>query len=123
MKRRKKRSDRNHAIYMITCNPTGERYIGITAVSGRAFLGSVKRRWDNHVYHANIEGRDYPLQRAIREHGEKAFSHELLKVVRGKQEAHTLELDIIHSLKPELNVEGTSRKKVKQSDESSVVVV
>jgi hypothetical protein len=31
-------------------------------------------------------------------------------VVRGKQEAHSLELEMINSLKPELNVEGTGRK-------------
>lgn len=109
-KRRKKRCDRNHAIYMVTCQPTGQRYIGITAVTGRAFLKSVKRRWNNHVYHAIVEGRDYPLQQSIREHGEQAFCHELLMIVRGKQEAHSIELDMINSLKPELNVEGTSRK-------------
>lgn len=116
MKKRKRRSDRNHAIYMITCKPTGLRYVGVTAVSGRAFLKSVKRRWNNHVYHAMVEGRDYPLQKAIREYGEECFSHELLMVVRGKQEAHDLELDIINQLKPELNVEGTAKKKPKNSE-------
>lgn len=110
MKKRKRRSDRNHAIYMITCKPTGERYVGITAIRGRAFLKSVKLRWSNHVYHAVVEGRDYPLQRAIREYGEGLFSYELLMVVRGKKEAHQLELDIINQLRPELNVEGTKKK-------------
>lgn len=108
---RKKRCDRNHAVYMITCIPTGERYIGITVIRGRAFLGSVKTRWEGHIYHAMVEGRDYPLQRSIRQHGPGAFKAELVRVVRGKQAAHDLEIDLIHTLNPELNVEGTSRKK------------
>lgn len=108
---RKKRCDRNHAVYMITCVPTGERYIGITVIRGRAFQGSVKTRWEGHIYHAMVEGRDYPLQRAIRQHGPDSFRYELISVVRGKQTAHDLELNLIHELVPELNVEGTSRKK------------
>ena len=108
---RKKRCDRNHAIYMITCLLTNERYIGVTVIRGRAFQGSVKTRWEGHVYHAMIEGRDYPLQRAIRQHGPSAFKHELLRVIRGKKEAHQIELDLIKSIGPELNVEGTNKKK------------
>jgi predicted RecA/RadA family phage recombinase len=52
------------------------RASGILALplwSGRAFQKSVKVRWQKHVYHAMVEGRDYALQRAIREHGEEAF--------------------------------------------------
>lgn len=109
---RKKRSDRNHAVYQITCLPTGERYIGLTVIRGRAFQGSVRIRWEGHVYHALVENRDYPLQRAIRQYGPSAFRHELIKVIRGKQEAHDFEISLIHELKPELNVEGTDRKKV-----------
>ncbi len=107
---RKKRCDRNHAVYMITCKTTGERYIGITVIRGRAFQGSVKTRWEGHVYHAMIEGRDYPLQRAIRQHGPSAFTHELIQIVRGKQAAHDLEMNLIETMNPELNVEGTSKK-------------
>jgi len=107
---RKKRSDRNHAIYMITCLVTGERYIGITVIRGRAFQGSVKTRWEGHIYHALVEGRDYPLQKAIRQYGPDSFRYELMNVVRGKQAAHNLELELIRSLAPELNVEGTSKK-------------
>lgn len=113
---RKRRSDRNHAVYQIVCRPTGERYIGLTVVRGRAFQKSVKIRWDGHIHHAIVEGRDYPLQRRIREFGPDAFDHELIQVVRGKQPAHDLEKSLITTLQPELNVECTSRKKnVKQT--------
>lgn len=107
---RKRRSDRNHAVYQIVCRPTGERYIGLTVVRGRAFQKSVTIRWEGHVHHA-MEGRDYPLQRRIREFGPEAFDHELIRVVRGKQPAHDLEKSLIVSLQPELNVECTERKK------------
>lgn len=109
---RKRRSDRTHLIYSLTCEPTGERYIGITVSIGRAYQKSVKVRWQKHVYHAMVEGRDYALQRAIREHGEEAFSHELLYIVRGKTAAHEIERDLINDEAPELNVEMTARKRV-----------
>jgi len=97
-------------VYQITCRPTGERYIGITVVRGRAFLKSVKIRWQGHVYHATVENRENPLQRRIREYGEEAFTHELLCVIRGKQAAHDHERELIKSTLPELNVECTGRK-------------
>jgi len=106
----KRRCDRNHAVYQITCRPTGERYVGITVIRGRAFLRSVRLRWEGHVYHATVEGRDYPLQRRIREYGPEAFTHELLCVVRGKQAAHDHERQLIKTTLPELNVECTSKK-------------
>jgi len=109
---RKRRSDRNHAVYQIVCKPTGERYIGLTVVRGRAVQKSVKIRWDGHVHHAVVEGRDNPLQRRIREFGPEAFSHELLQVVRGKQPAHDIEKGLIVNMKPELNVECTGKKQV-----------
>lgn len=109
---RKRRNDRNHVIYALTCEPTGERYIGITVSQGRAYQKSVKVRWQKHVYHATVEGRDHLLQRAIREHGEEAFSHELLYIVRGKSAAHELERDLIAAECPQLNTECTARKRV-----------
>ena len=107
---RKKRCDRNHAVYMLTCVPTGQRYIGITVVRGRAFQASVKIRWEGHVYHATVENRPYPIHQAIRQHGPASFQHQLLQVVRGKQTAHDLEMELVRSMQPELNVEGTEKK-------------
>lgn len=106
----KRRSDRNHVVYQIVCRPTGERYIGVTVVRGRAFQKSVKIRWQGHIYHATVENRDNPLQKRIREYGADAFSHSLLCVIRGKQAAHDFERDLIKTTNPELNVECTGKK-------------
>ncbi len=105
--KRKKRIDRNHIVYQITCDTTGERYIGITVAQGRAFKRSVHVRWIKHVHRALTEQADLPLAEAIREHGREAFSHEILNVVRGKAAAHADELKRIHKIQPELNKLGT----------------
>ncbi len=91
--------------------PTGETYIGITVVRGRAFKKSVRSRWVAHVYHALVEKRPYRLHEAIRKHGEEAFTHELLEIVRGKAAAHNREVELIHEQVPKLNIEATKRKK------------
>ena len=102
---RKRRTDRNHVVYSVVCEKTGEEYIGITVALGRAYQKSVASRWQKHVYHAFVEGRSFPRQVAIREHGVEAFSHELLAVVRGKTAAHELEREIMAEREPSLNVE------------------
>lgn len=108
---RKRRNDRTQCIYSIVCEPTGEEYIGITVALGRAYQKSVKSRWQKHTYHALVEGRSFPLQVAIREHGVEAFSHELLCTVRGKTAAHELEREYIAERKPALNVELVGGRK------------
>lgn len=109
---RKRRSDRNHLVYLIRCTNTGEEYIGITVVRGRAFNKSLAIRWRDHLYHAFVEGRNHLLQKAIRKHGEEAFEHEILWIVRGKSAAHEVEREEIGKRKPTLNVECTARKRV-----------
>lgn len=108
---RKRRNDRMHCVYVIRCEPTGEEYVGITVSIGRARLKSVASRWQKHVYHAFVEGRSFPLQKAIRKHGAEAFKHELLAVTRGKPAAHKLEREIIAERKPALNVEMMAGRK------------
>lgn len=110
MASRKRRCDRNHIVYKVTCLPTGERYIGITVVAGKAIQKSVKTRWRKHLYHAIVENRDYPLQKMIRLHGSDAFKQEIVCVIRGKQAAHDHERHLIVQEKPELNVECTDKK-------------
>ncbi len=112
--RRKRRTDRNQVIYKLTCIPTGETYIGVTVAHGRAYKKSVRIRWVKHLYHACIENRMGLLQIAIREHGQEAFSHEILHVIRGKSAAHKMELDLIHKFHPPLNVEGVPGRKKKK---------
>lgn len=107
---RKRRADRNHVIYRITCSVTGATYVGITVAKGRAYQASARTRWDGHVRHAIREGRPYPLHAAIREHGPEAFKVDVLDVVRGKGAAHKRERELIAELAPSLNVECTERK-------------
>ena len=102
---RKRRIDRNHAIYQITCKPTGETYIGITVMVKGSTNKSLNSRWQRHLYHALVENRTYPLQNAIRTYGSENFTISLIRVVRGKKAAHELERQLIVEKKPELNVE------------------
>jgi len=108
---RKRRNDRNHVVYSCVCEKTGEEYVGITVALGSAYRKSVASRWQKHVYHAFVEGRSFPLQKAIRKHGAEAFSHELIAVVRGKSAAHALERELLADRKPALNVELMSGRK------------
>jgi hypothetical protein len=104
--KRKRRSDRLHVIYQLTCNPTGETYIGITVARGRAFKKSMDIRWTGHCYHATVENRPTTLADRIRTHGANAFGKEILAVVRGKTEAHAKEMNYIRNLRPSLNILG-----------------
>jgi hypothetical protein len=102
-KKRKRRSDRTHVVYQLTNTVTGEIYIGITVATGRAYLGSLKERWKRHVSRATRQTMEWNLCNSIRQYGERAFSREILHLIRGKAAAHSMETALIHSLKPALN--------------------
>ena len=68
MSKRKKRSDRNHIIYQLTNTVTGEKYIGVTVVSGRAYLKSLRSRWIRHIYKAITLQAEYPISESIRQY-------------------------------------------------------
>ena len=102
-KKRKRRSDRTHVVYRLTNTVTGEIYIGITVATGRAYLGSLKERWKRHVSRATRQTMEWNLCNSIREYGERAFSREILHLIRGKAAAHSMETALIRSLKPALN--------------------
>jgi len=108
--KRKRRTDRNHIIYLLTC-ASGDKYVGITVARGRAYQRSLEIRWQGHVYHATVENRPYPIAKAIREHGPDQFSREVLQIVRGKSAAHSLERTYIENIQPSLNVVLTGRKR------------
>ena len=105
---RKKRSDRNHIIYKIDNTITGESYIGVTQVIGRAYLASIKKRWKQHISRAYTQNLDWKICESIRNYGPDAFVINLFEVVRGKSEVHNRETQIIKELKPVLNT--TSNK-------------
>jgi group I intron endonuclease len=100
---RKRRSDRTHIIYKITNELNNEFYIGITVLQGRAFLGSLQKRWKEHVSRAIHETRNWNLCNAIREYGPQYFKIEIFETIRGKRSAHSREIQLIRELKPQLN--------------------
>jgi hypothetical protein len=106
---RKRRNDRNHVIYQLTA-PTGECYIGITFARGRAFKRSARIRFDAHCRNAFDYGHENLLSISLRQWGRQAFKREVLEIVRGKQNAHDRERELIQLVQPELNMEGMGRK-------------
>ena len=101
--RRKFRSDRNHLIYQITCEPTKQTYIGVCIVRKSARVKSLKQRWNEHIRAATVAMKDWNMSKAIREHGSDAFNKTVLEVVRGKANAYKREAQLINLHRPELN--------------------
>ena len=104
---RKRRTDRNHAIYVITNVLTCEQYVGITAVS---YSGNIKRtlnrRMQKHMQRAMTENKNWGLSKNLREFGAEAFTFGLLEVVRGKRPAHARETILINTVQPAMNTFG-----------------
>jgi hypothetical protein len=101
-KKRKRRTDTNHAIYVITNVLTEEQYIGIAVIS-TTVKAALRRRIQKHVQRANAEAKDWGLCNNIREYGPEAFTYGLLEIVRGKGPAHIRELEYIRQYHPTLN--------------------
>lgn len=111
---RKSRKDRYHLVYQLNA-PSGEKYIGVTFVRGdsrslKARKKSVDARFGCHMRNALQYGHNTLLSEAIREHGPDSFEKIVLNVIRGKQETHNKERELIALIKPELNMEGMGRK-------------
>lgn len=102
MLKRKTRSDRNHAIYVITNTVTQEQYIGVTVCSGNV-RKALKVRVQKHIRRAVTENKAWALCRSIREHGVDAFTYGLVETVRGKAEAHARERELTREYLPALN--------------------
>lgn len=102
MMKRKVRSDRNHAIYVITNVVTNDQYIGVTVCSG-GLRKALKVRIQKHVRRALTENKDWTLCRNIREFGVDAFTYGLVETVRGKAQAHARERELTRKFQPSLN--------------------
>ncbi len=107
---RKRRNDRNHVIYMLTCEQTGHVYVGITVARGRAYKKSAGIRWRAHVRNATEYMYETLICQAIRRSGPEAWNVQVLEVVRGKQATHDRERELIAKMQPTLNMEGMGRK-------------
>tara|TARA_Y100000389_G_scaffold70189_1_gene66903 strand:+ start:1285 stop:1713 length:429 start_codon:yes stop_codon:yes gene_type:complete len=103
MQKRKRRSDRKHLIYRIDNIITGEFYIGVTVVTGRAFNKSLQSRFKRHISRAIHEDKKWSICESIRFYGSEAFKPSIIEHVRGKAEAHKRETELIHELRPQLN--------------------
>ena len=111
-KKRKRRSDVNHAIYMITA-PDGSQYIGLTFVRqptakkhtrSKMPLLSVRSRFKSHCYRADNGSPDF-FHESIRRFGHESFHIKILEIVRGKDTAHQRERQLINDLKTSLNTQ------------------
>jgi hypothetical protein len=100
---RKKRQDRTHIIYRIESGT--DFYIGVTAKTESTVLKSVRVRMNKHLYRSRSEERSWRLYEALRERGTAAFRYSIVAVLRGKQEAHAHERELIRSLRPTLNTD------------------
>ncbi len=100
---RKKRSDRNHVLYMVTCEDTGDTYIGLTVAVGQAYLKSVKVRWQKHLSRARCENKDWNFCNALRVLDDCTWTYQVLEVVRGRKNAHQRERELIRDYEPSLN--------------------
>lgn len=99
---RKRRQDRNHAIYCITNKVTGEQYVGIAVISTTA-KQALKVRIRKHIQRAKTETKSWSLCESIRTYGNEAFEYGLLEVVRGRKPAHARERELIGQHNPALN--------------------
>lgn len=99
---RKRRSDRNHIIYVITNTATNEQYIGITGVNSTV-KKSLHVRIRKHVQRAYAENKSWGLYDNIRKYGTDVFNYGVVEIVRGKALAHKRELELIKQFSPKLN--------------------
>lgn len=101
-KKRKRRSDRNHAIYKIVVE--GEFYIGVTVVDGTV-KASLKRRLGKHWSRSKTDRArwGWKIYKALRRIEREEAQIELVEVVRGKVAAHKRERELIKLAGPTLN--------------------
>ena len=100
---RKKRSDRNHVLYRVICQHTGDSYVGLTVPQGQGFVRSVNVRWQKHVSRPVREYENWSMCQFIRDNIGADFTYEVLEVVRGRKPAHQRERELIAELEPTLN--------------------
>lgn len=74
--------------YIVTCQSTGKRYIGITSAG-------LRRRWHEHVYNAKRQMNPSALYAAIRRYGRDDFSIESVCVAASVNDIRAVESALI----------------------------
>ena len=101
---RTKRRDRNHIVYRLDLVTTGDFYIGISGMVGRAKLKTLRIRFGRHLSKAFNEDHDWTLHRFLRKYPDpKDWKKTVLMVVRGRPAALAIERKLIKSKRPTLN--------------------
>lgn len=111
MIKRKKRSDRNHIIYRLTNDETGNEYIGITVQRDQKVIGSVKLRFKQHISRCKTSCKKWLLYEEMRRYGYESFRYEVIEVVRGKKQTHEREIEYINVYNPQLNTKKQTNKR------------
>lgn len=93
-KKRKRRSDRMHIIYVLINTVTNEQYVGLSACIDRSGKETLSARWSRHVGRAFNENKDWALCRSIRKWGPDVFAPVIYDLVRGKSQAHSVETEL-----------------------------
>lgn len=97
---RKKRSDRNYALYELI-GPDGSNYIGLTVVVDRSSDKSVKIRTQKHISRAIKENKNWSLCNYLR--AVDYIEYRVLEVIRGRKAAYSRERELIAEFNPVLN--------------------
>jgi hypothetical protein len=103
LKKRKRRSDTTHLIYVITNMVTSDQYIGITVKNPGGVKKTLHRRIQKHIQRAMAENKVWSLSESIRTYGCKAFTYGLVDTIRGRLPAHRRERELIGQYQPALN--------------------
>jgi len=103
IKKRKRRSDRLHILYMLQNLVTLESYVGVAVCIDRSGKETLAARWSRHVGRAFNQDKSWKLCESIRNYGPEVFHKEIITFVRGKEAAFALETEIRKLDKPELN--------------------
>lgn len=91
-------------IYLITCLPTKDTYIGKSK--------NLNQRWCQHRSDLKSNKHNNPhLQALYNTHGPKAFTMELIELVEDKGSLETREAFYINTMSPNLNVVDTKLSK------------
>lgn len=93
-KKRKRRSDRRHLVYVIVNTVTNERYVGIAACVDRSGKETLAARWSRHVGRAYNQGKAWALCEDIRKYGPDVFVPMIFEFVRGKAAAFARETEL-----------------------------